>query len=95
VPGGVGFEAGVGGGAAAAALVEQQDVPAFGVELPAVIRAAAGAGPAVEKDRRLAVRISALFPVQAVAVADVEMAGPIGLDRRIEGAQGVQKLISS
>ena len=86
VPGRVGLEAGMRRRAAAAALVEQGDVVARGIELAAMIGAAAGAGAAMQHHRRLALRIAALLPVERVAVADVEPAGPVGLDRRIEGA---------
>ena len=74
------------GRSAAAALVEEQDVVAVGIELAAMIGAAAGAGAAVEHHRRLAPRRSAALPIEAVAVADFEPAAVIGLDRRIEGA---------
>jgi hypothetical protein len=40
----------------------------------------------MEEDDRLAARSAAAFPIEAVAVADVEPAALIGLDRRIEGA---------
>jgi hypothetical protein len=51
-----------------------------------VVRAAAGAGAAVEEECGLALRVAAQLPIEAVAVADVEMAGTVGLDRRVEGA---------
>ena len=89
------------GRAAAAALVEEEDVVALRVELAAVVGAAAGAGSAVKEDGRLGARSPAALPVEAVAVADVEPAALVGLDRRIEGAAvsglgvGHQKLSSS
>jgi hypothetical protein len=92
MPGGVGFEAGMGGGAAAAALVEEQDVVARRVELTAMIGAAAGAGAAVKEDDRLRARSPAALPVEAVAVADFEPARIIRLDRGVEGAAFVGHL---
>ena len=48
-----------------------------------MVGAAAGAGAAVEEDGRLAAGVAAALPIEVVAVADVEPAGPVGLDRRI------------
>ena len=81
--------------AAAAALIEQQDVVALRIEQAAVVGAEAGAGSAVEEDGRLARRIAALFPVEDMAIADVERAPAIGLDRGVESSEAAQKLISS
>jgi hypothetical protein len=58
-----------------------------------------GARTAVKEDRRLAVRLAAKFPVEAVAVADIEMPGLVGLDGREEHPAAArlkvfQKLIS-
>ena len=72
---------------AAAALVEQQDLVARRIEQPAVIGRATGAGAAVQENGRLAVWIAAQFPIDLMAVADVEMAGLIGFDCRVEGAK--------
>ena len=93
-PGVVVLDQGVGARAAAAALVEQQDVVAFGVEQAAMIDAATGAGAAVEEDGGLALGVAAQLPIDLMAVAGIEPAAAIGLDRRIEAAQG-QKLCSS
>jgi hypothetical protein len=60
-----------------------------------VVGRAAGPGAAVEEDGGLAIGIAAQLPIDAVAVADVEVAGAVGLYRRVEGAQPGQKLISS
>ena len=49
-----------------------------------MIRARSTARPAVKHHRRLAVRITRQLPIEAVAVADVQHAGLIGLDFRIE-----------
>jgi hypothetical protein len=80
--------------AAAAALVEQQDVIALGIEQPAMVGAAGGAGAAVEEDDGLALRVAAQLPINLMAVAGVEPSGAVGLDGGVEGTQG-QKLCSS
>jgi len=72
--------------AAAAALVEQGDVEPRRIELAAMLGAAAGAGAAMQHHRRLAVGIAALLPVEDMAIADIELPGPVGLDLRIESA---------
>ena len=82
-------------------LVEQQDVVALGVELAAMVRTAAGAGAAMKHDGGLGAGRAASFPIEAVAVTDVEPSRLIRLDRRIKGAPGMrlriwhQKLSSS
>ena len=86
VPGRVVLEARVRPAAAAAALVEQDDAIARGIEEPARARVAAGAGAAVQEDRRLAVGIAAFLPVDLVAVADDQMPLAARLDGRIESA---------
>jgi hypothetical protein len=48
-----------------------------------MVRAAPGAGPAVKEDSRLSVGIAALFPIEAMAVANIDMAEAMRLDRRI------------
>jgi hypothetical protein len=54
----------------------------------------------VQEHDRLPVRIAAELPIEAVAVAHVEMTGPVRLDLRIEAAAAIgwhvhQKLNSS
>ena len=71
-------------GASAPALVEQHDAVPLGVEEAAVPGGGSRARTAVEEHDRLAVGIAALLPVDAVAVADDELAGLVRLDRRIE-----------
>ena len=88
MPGGVGVERCVRGRAPAAALVEQEYPVASRVEKAAVIGDAAAARPAVQEHGRLAVRIAAQLPGEPVAVADIEVAAVIGLDRRIGPASG-------
>ena len=51
-----------------------------------MVGARAAAGTAVQEHHRLAVGIAAQLPIEAVAVADVEHAGLVGLDRRIKRA---------
>src|SRR5206468_11026103 len=69
-------------------------------KLAPMIGARAAAGPAVEENDRLAIGIAAQLPIEAMAVADVEHACLVRLDRRVEcaalGAHCVhQKLNSS
>ena len=47
----------------------------------------AAARAAMQEDGRLSLRIAAHLPIDAVPVADVEHAGIVGLDRRIEAAK--------
>lgn len=67
--------------APAAALVEQQDVVARGIEQTPMVGAAARAGAAVQEYRGLAGRVAAALPVDAMAVAGVEVAVGVGFDR--------------
>src|SRR5215470_16341457 len=87
MPGRVGLQGGVRRRAAAAALVEQHDVVARGVELPTVRWRNAAAGPAVQEDGGLRAPGADPLPVDDVAVADIEPAGLEGLDLRVERAQ--------
>jgi hypothetical protein len=53
----------------------------------------------MEEDDRLAVRIAAQLPIEAMAIADIEMAALVRLDRRVKRAAFLgdhvhQKLIS-
>ncbi|MCY1523448.1 hypothetical protein D9M68_583450 [compost metagenome] len=70
--------------AAAAALIEQQHVIALRIEQLAVHGRAAAARAAVQKHGRLALRISAEFPIDLVAVAGIQRALAVGFDGRIE-----------
>ena len=92
VAGGVGRQIGtvgdVGPGPSAVALVEQHDAVARGIEEASLVRRGPAAGTTVDEDRRFAVGISRGLPVDLLAVADVEVAGGVGLDRRIEIAHG-------
>jgi hypothetical protein len=84
--------------AAAAALVEEDDAIACGIEEPACACVAAGARAAVQEDRRLARRIAAFLPVDLVTVADGQMPVAVRLDGRMESAPRVavaQNLYSS
>src|SRR6185312_6368275 len=83
--GGVGREvdarvAGVWQAAAGVALVEEHDAEARRVEQPPHARRAAGAGTAVQHERRLTLGIAAGLPIDAVALADLEQARRVGLD---------------
>ena len=74
--------------ASAATLIEDQQIVAFRVEQPAMGRRSAGTGTAVQEDGRLAIRVAAKLPVEAVPVADVEVSLPVGLDGWVEGGRG-------
>ena len=58
---------------AASALVEDEDLVLFGVPLTAMVGARSATGSAVKHHGRLAVRIAGQLPVEAVAVAHVEV----------------------
>ena len=73
VPRRVGLERRVRAAAARAALIEHDDAIAGGVEEAAVIARAAAAGAAVQEHGRLAARVAAQLPIDAMAVADIEM----------------------
>jgi hypothetical protein len=90
VVGGVGGQAdgrirGAGPTFAAVALVEQDDPEPPRVEGLARAADAPAAGAAVHAQRGLAVGIAAGLPVDPVAVADVEQAGRIRFDERMDG----------
>ena len=86
MPGGVGLQRGEWCAAAAAALVEQEDPVALGIEQPAMLGAAAAARPAMQEHGGLAGGVAADLPKDAMAIADVEVAMVVGLDRRVEVA---------
>ena len=86
VPGRVGLQAGMGRRAPASALVEDEDVVARRIEEPAMKRARAAAGPAMQKDDRLGALRAAALPIDPVTVSHVQHAGLIRFDRRIEKA---------
>ena len=69
----------------AAALVEEHDPVGGRVEVAPPAGGAAGAGAAVQHDRRLPGRAPADLPVEAVAVAGPEHAALVRLDLRVEG----------
>jgi hypothetical protein len=54
------------------------------VEEAAVVGRAAGARPAVQEDRRLAVRLAAGLPVHDMRRIEGKLAPVVGLDRRKE-----------
>jgi hypothetical protein len=98
VPGRVVLETRMRPAAAAAALVEEDDAIACGIEEPARACVAAGARATVQENRRLARGIAAFLPIELVTVADRQMTLAARLDRRIESAPGaaaVQNLYSS
>ena len=88
VPGRVVLEARVRTAAAATALVEQHDAVDGRIEIAAHRRAASAPRPAVQDDDRDAVRVSALFDIQAVArarlPANIDQALIEGVDRRVK-----------
>ena len=86
VPGGVLAQLGVGRALAAAALVEEGEVPLRGVEVAAVVGVEAAAGAAVEEERLLPLRVADLLVVDGVEVGDLQEAVVEGLDRGIEFA---------
>ena len=83
VPGRVGFERGMRAAPSRAALVEDDDSVASGIEEPPRVDVAAAAGPAVHEQGGLARGVAGLLVVHLVAVADGEIARVERLDRRI------------
>ena len=74
MPGRVGLEAGVRRRLAAAALVEQDDVVELRIEQPPLLGRDGAARPAMQEHRRLGALGADAFPVDDVAVADIEHA---------------------
>ncbi len=72
MPGGVVVQTGVRTGAATAALIEQQNLVALGIEQLAMMRRDAAARPAMNEDRRFPVRVAAQLPVDPVAIPSVQ-----------------------
>src|SRR5690606_17003332 len=72
--------------APAAALVEEHDAVALGVEEATLLGVGASARPAVQEDDRLALRVARRLLVQAMSRAHVDDALRVRLDRRIGGA---------
>jgi hypothetical protein len=71
---------------AAAALVEEDDPVALGIEVAPAAAMTAGAGSAVDDERGLAVRVAARLPVDAVPVAHVQEAVRVRLERRVRAS---------
>ena len=93
VVGGVGGQVGVGparvaSAAAAATLFEEHDAVGRGIEESSPVRSTSRARSTVQNYSRLAVGVAALFPVEEVAVADVEPALVVWLGRRMELSHG-------
>ena len=85
LPGGVALQVGrratgVRRASSTAALIEQHDAIRRRIEQSAMPRRAAGTGPAVHHQRRLATRIAARLPVDADAVANIQFPVLIRLD---------------
>src|SRR5262245_18871579 len=83
VPRRVGRQRSMRSAAARAALIEDDDAIACGIEEAARVDVAAAAGPAVHEQRRLALRVAGLLVIDLVAVADGEIAAVERLDRWI------------
>src|SRR5688572_25399524 len=83
VPGRVRFERGMRAAPARAALVEDDDPIASGIEKSPRVDVAAAARPAVHEHGGLARRVTRLLVVHLVAVSDREIARVERLDRRI------------
>src|SRR5579872_153079 len=89
VPGGVGFERGVGRALAASALVEIHDAVLIGVEEPPLFGIGTAAWAAVHEDDGLAGGVAAFLEVELVDGRDLEAAGVVGLDGRVEPGDGI------
>ncbi|MNT58090.1 hypothetical protein D3C72_1955060 [compost metagenome] len=75
-------------GAAAAALIDQHDAVALGVEEAAMGGRDAGAGAAVQVHHRNAFRCAALLDVQGVQRVDGQREFAVWGDRRVQRAHG-------
>ena len=64
-------------------LVEKDYPVALGIEEAAISRPGAGARPAMDHQRRLALRVGRGFPVDEVVVAHVKLPLVVRLDRRV------------
>ncbi len=84
VPGGVVFQAGIGRGATAAALVEGDDAIEVGIEEAPTQAIAAGTRPAMEEQHRQAVGRAALIGVEYMGRFDGQLVAGIGLDFRVQ-----------
>src|SRR3954466_3094529 len=67
----------------AAALIKEHNAIRLGIERLPHSRDTAGTGPAMDGERGLSVWIAARFPVDAVAVPNIQHARFVRLDRRI------------
>src|SRR5690606_2197879 len=65
-------------------LIEGDDTIAAGIEKTARVPVAASARASMHEQRGLAARVAALLVINAVPVSDVEIAGGVGLDRRVQ-----------
>ena len=61
-------------------MIKKDDAVAGRVEQPTDFWIQRSAGPTVQEDRRLACRITALLPIDLLAVADVQHSAGIWLD---------------
>ncbi len=71
---------------AASALVEQENVIHRRVEEPPVVRGTPSARPAMQEHGWLAPRGTDALPMEDVAVADLERADLVRVDRRVQRA---------
>ncbi len=90
----VGGDCGVRGRAAAAALVEENDVVVTGVEEAAVKGGTAGTRAAMQIDDRLALGIAGLLPIDPVTSVAVQHALGEGLDGRKQGVDPMVHALS-
>lgn len=78
------LEAGVRGGLAAAALIEDDNAVHSRIEVTTEIGRGTAARPAVQKDDGLPAGVPRLLPVERVRWGDRQHARAVGLDRRVE-----------
>ena len=82
IPGGVVFQAGVRGGATAAALVEGDDAIQIRIEIASALGVAAGAGATVDEYDRQSFRRAAFIDVQRMGVIDSQIVPGVRFDLR-------------
>ena len=94
MPGRIGLEAGMRRRPPAAALVEQRDVIKRRIEHAAMVWRDAATRAAMQENRGFGAGRSHPFPIDHMAVSDIEMTGSIGLDLRIECPQGLRHIFN-
>lgn len=84
IPGGVVFQAGVGGGATATALVEGDDTVKVRIEVATTLRVAASTRATVNEHHWQTFRGTAFIDIERVGVIDSQIVPGMGFDLRVQ-----------